>query len=168
MTRSAADFVAVLGSAPRSGDESALMEIGERWRVDLPADYVEVVGSYGDVLISEYIYLCGARNLESYAAGLGRMMEASETVGRPVLPSDNGVLLWGHTVEGDKMFLVPQSTGEWTVSAFRRNWHDWTDTGYCFSDWLYLALTGATGNDWLPEWDALPHLVELAADQRAG
>ena len=163
MTRSAADFVSILGPALRSGDEITLAAVGERWGISLPSDYVDVVGSYGDVLISEYMYVCGARNLESYAAGLGRMMEASATVGRPVLPSRHGVLLWGHTVECDKRFLVPHSNGEWTVSAFRRNWHDWIDTGHCFSDWLYLALTGATGTDWLPEWDALPHPVEPAA-----
>ncbi|MBB4944538.1 hypothetical protein F4556_000073 [Kitasatospora gansuensis] len=73
-----------------------------------------------------------------------------------------GALLWGNTIEGDQLFLVPHENGSWTVSAFRRGWADWYDSDLCFSDWFHLALTGGTATDWLAEWEPLPHPIEVA------
>ncbi|MFI0990249.1 hypothetical protein [Streptomyces exfoliatus] len=77
-----------------------------------------------------------------------------------VLPSPGGALLWGHTIEGDRLFLVPQAHGTWTVSAFRRGWGDWHDTGLGFGEWFRGALAGALATDWLPQWEPGPHPVE--------
>lgn len=70
-------------------------------------------------------------------------------------------MAWGNTIAGDQLFLVPREGGSWTVSAFRRGWADWHDTNLGFSDWLHLALSGGTATDWLPEWDQLPHPIDL-------
>ncbi|HTJ71521.1 MAG TPA: hypothetical protein VL551_28520 [Actinospica sp.] len=134
--------------------------IGQFWSVTLPTDFADVAGTYGDTTISGYLYLCGPRTLESYAAQMGPLLEKSSTVPYTVLPTLGGALLWGNTLEGDQLFLVPHENDTWTVSAFRRNWHDLIDTDMCFSDWLYLALTGGTATDWLPEWGPLPHAIE--------
>ncbi|MER6251874.1 hypothetical protein ABT224_10945 [Streptomyces sp. NPDC001584] len=70
-------------------------------------------------------------------------------------------MVWGNTGEGDQLFLVPHEDGSWTVSAFRRGWADWHDTGLGFSEWFHQALAGEIATDWLPEWDAGIHPLEL-------
>ncbi|MBS2546608.1 hypothetical protein KGQ19_06985 [Catenulispora sp. NL8] len=137
--------------APRQNEAALIEAIGQFWAVSLPIDFVQVAGAYGDASISEYIYLCGSRTLESCAASMGPLLEQSSTVPHLILPTPDGALLWGNILEGDQLFLVPRENGAWTVSAFRRNWHDFIDTDMSFSDWFYLALTGQTGSDWLPD-----------------
>lgn len=154
------EFVPVLGVAPRQSEGALIEAIGQSWSVSLPADFVDIAGAYGDTSISGYLYLCGSRKLESYAARMGPLLERSSKVPYAVLPTAGGALLWGNTLEGDQLFLVPHENDTWTVSAFRRNWGDFIDTDICFSDWLYLALTGETATDWLPEWEPLPHPLE--------
>jgi hypothetical protein len=156
------EFVPVLGHPPHLAEGAAIEAIAQSWSVSLPADFVEVASAYGDASISEFLYLCGARTLESYAGKMGALLEQSRKVPHPVLPTAAGALLWGNTVEGDQLFLVQRDDGSWTVSAFRRNWGDFIETDMSFSDWLYLALTGGTATDWLPEWGPLPHAIELA------
>ncbi|MFD7258019.1 hypothetical protein [Streptomyces sp. NPDC059874] len=156
------DFVPVLGLPVRQDEGHLIDEIASAWSVTLPEDFVEVAGAYGDAVISEYIYFCGARTLRRYADGMGRQLEASRTVPHTVLPTLGGALVWGNTIEGDQLFLVPREGGSWTVSAFRRGWADWHDTDLGFSDWFHLALTGGTATDWLPEWEPLPHSIDLS------
>jgi hypothetical protein len=151
------EFAPVLGAPVRQADGALIEVIGQFWSVSLPSDYVEIIGAYGGTSISGYMYLCGSQTLESYAARMGPLLEKSRTVPYSVLPTEGGALLWGNTLEGDQLFLVPHDSGTWTVSVFRRNWHDFIETDMCFSDWLYLALTGEIGTDWLPEWGPLPH-----------
>jgi hypothetical protein len=158
------DFVPLLGRPVRDSDASALEQIGRSWGIALPADYLEIAGAYGDSVISDFIFFCGARTVETYAAQMGSLLEQSRTVPHLVLPSPGGALVWGNTIEGDQLFLVPHPNGGWTVSAFRRNWHDFYDSDLGFSDWFHLALTGEIGTDWLPEWAPLPHPVKLARD----
>ena len=47
------------------------------------------------------------------------------------------------------------------MSEFLRQRGEWYESGMEFSDWLYLALTGKAATRWLPEWEPLPHPVEL-------
>jgi hypothetical protein len=88
------------------------------------------------------------------------LLEAGKTVAFKILPSAGGVLLWGNTLEGDQLFLVPRTGGVWTVSAFRRNWHDVYDSGLEFGEWFYRALGGEICTDWLPVWPPIPHRIE--------
>ncbi|MFD1662441.1 hypothetical protein ACFSL4_30770 [Streptomyces caeni] len=123
---------------------------------------MEIASTYGDVVICEYLLLCGGRSLRSYAeGGMGRLLEDSPSVPHRVLPSPGGALLWGNTIEGDQLFLVDQGGGRWTVSAFRRNWHDWLDTDLEFGEWLPRMLAGEIETDWMPEWPAPPYELEL-------
>ncbi|WP_331721156.1 hypothetical protein [Streptomyces sp. NBC_00454] len=156
------EFARLLGAPVRSGEGELIEAIARNWSVEFPADFVEVAGAYGDTSISEYIYFCGARTLKEYANGMGRLLEESRTVPHLVLPTSGGALVWGNTIEGDQLFLVPHDDGSWTVSAFRRAWADWHDTTLGFSDWFHQALAGEIGTDWLPEWNAEIHPLELA------
>lgn len=159
--KSASDFKSILGSPFRSNEESQVREIGNSWGVELPADFCEISGAYGDAAFSEFILLCGMRGLAEYSALMGPMLEKSLTVPHLILPTAGGALLWGNTVEGDQLFLVPQSGGKWTVSAFRRQWGDWYASDMEFGDWFHAALTGLVATDWLPQWGDLPHSHEL-------
>lgn len=159
--KTTSDFAPILGLPVRHDEGHLIEEVASAWSVTLPADFVAIAGAYGDAVISDYIYVCGARTLRKYADGMGRKLEASQTVPHTVLPTPGGALVWGNTIEGDQLFLVPHEGGAWTVSAFRRGWADWHDTDLGFSDWLYLALSGGTATDWLPEWEPLPHAIDL-------
>ena len=155
------DVAELLGPPVRFGEGSRLQEVAREWGVEFPVDFVEVAGAYGDVGISEFIFLCGARKIRSYANGMGRRMEQSDSVPCRVLPSPEGALLWGNTVEGDQLFLVNRGQGCWTVSAFRRNWGDWLETDLEFGEWFTGVLAGEIETDWMPEWPPLPHALEL-------
>ncbi|QNA77585.1 hypothetical protein C8250_042660 [Streptomyces sp. So13.3] len=159
--RTVSDFVPLLGAPVRQEEGHLIEKIARSWSVTLPEDFVEVAGAYGDAAISEFIFLCGARTLQSYSDGMGRKLEQSSSVPHLVLPSADGALVWGNTSEGDQLFLVPRGGSTWTVSAFRRGWGDWYDSDLGFSDWFHLALTGGIAADWLPEWEPLPHPLEL-------
>jgi hypothetical protein len=56
--------------------------------------------------------------------------------------------------------LKRQPADRWTVSVSLRNWFEWRDYNLDFSDWLYGALTGRICDDWLPEWEPLPHQIK--------
>ncbi|MFD9080786.1 hypothetical protein [Streptomyces erythrochromogenes] len=56
---------------------------------------------------------------------------------------------------------MPHEDGSWTVSAFRRGWAGWHDTGLGFSEWFHQAPAGEIATDWLPEWDAGTHPLEF-------
>jgi hypothetical protein len=163
--RTVADFERLLGAPTRPTEEGEIREIAQAWSVTFPPDFVEIAGAYGDSTISDYVFFCGARTLRSYAAGMGRKLEQTSTVPHLVLPSPKGALVWGNTIEGDQLFLVPREDGTWTVSAFRRGWADWYDSDLGFSDWFYLALAGEIATDWLPEWEPLPHPLEPMAER---
>ncbi|MFD8019543.1 SMI1/KNR4 family protein [Streptomyces lavendulae] len=152
----------LLGPPARPADDDAavIQAVARDWGVALPADYVAVAAAYGDVMISDYVYFCGARNLRAYGEEWSRLLADSPSVPCPVLPSRDGALLWGHTIEGDRLFLLPQADATWTVSAFRRGWGDWHDTGLGFAQWFRGALAGALATDWLPQWAPGPHPVE--------
>ncbi len=157
--KSASDFIPLLGPPIRPNEEPDVLEIGRSWGVSFPEDFCNFMGSYGDSVISEFIFLCGMRKLESYSAGMGRKLEKSDSVPVTVLPSCDGALLWGNTIEGDQLFLVRRATGQWTVSAFRRQWGDWYESDIEFSDWLYSVLTGSEGTEWLPDWGNAPYPI---------
>lgn len=154
------DFVLVLGQPPAQSSREWIEETAQSWSVPLPADFVEIAGAYGDCVISDFIYFCGGGTLEDYTAQMGKLMEECRTVPVPVLPSPGGALLWGNTIEGDQLFLVPQMNGQWTVSAFVRQWGEWYESDLGFSDWLHFALTSKDTPNWLPEWNPLPHTTE--------
>ncbi|WP_181802246.1 hypothetical protein [Streptomyces shenzhenensis] len=153
-------LLSLLGPPVRSGEERLIETVAKEWGVEFPPDFISVAGAYGDALICEYLFFCGARNLRSYAAGMGRKLEASRTVPHLVLPSPGGALVWGNTVEGDQLFLVHRGDGRWTVSAFRRGWADWYDTDLEFGEWFPRMLAGEIETDWMPEWPAPPYELE--------
>lgn len=159
--RSPRDFLPLLGPVSGESRSGEIREIGLRWGVELPDDFVQTMGLYGDLLISGYLYLRGANTLNSDTAQRMReILEAGRTVQYKILPSAGGVLLWGHTIEGDQLLLVPRPGGSWSVSAFRRNRHDVYDSDLSFGDWLYGALRGEVADDWLPAWPPPPYFCE--------
>lgn len=62
------------------------------------------------------------------------------------------MLHWGHSIEGDKLFLEKRDNGRWTVSVFRRNWADWCEFDEPVDDWLVAVFEGRTATEWMPEW----------------
>lgn len=162
--KTSADVAAMLGPPVRVGEGARLRDVATEWGVEFPPDFVEISGDYGDVVISGYIFFCGARKIRSYAQRMGRRMEQSDTVPCRVLPSPGGALLWGNTIEGDQLFLVDRGQGRWTVSAFRRGWGDWLDTDLEFGEWFTGVLAGEVATDWMPEWEPLPHPLEIVEE----
>ncbi|MFC8455216.1 hypothetical protein [Kitasatospora sp. NPDC057223] len=160
--KSVSEFAGLLGEPVRQDEGHLIEEIGRLWSVVLPEDFVAVAGAYGDVGIADRMSLLGARSLRWYADLMGGQLEQSAPVPHLVLPSEGGALLWGNTIDGDQLFLVPHEDGSWTVSAFLRHSVDhWYDSDLSFSDWFHLALAGEIATDWLPEWTSLPHVLEL-------
>jgi hypothetical protein len=156
-----ADLVSLLGRPLRPSEGPLLAEIGREWGVAFPEDFVSIAGAYGDVVISGFIFFCGAREIRTYADLMGHLLEQSDAVPCRVLPSPGGALLWGNTIEGDQLFLVDRGGGRWTVSAFRRGWADWHDTDLEFGEWFPAVLAGEIETDWMPEWPPLPHSLEI-------
>jgi hypothetical protein len=102
------EFVPLSGAPPRSAEGALIGVFAQFWSVSLPDDFLAVACAYGDAAFSGFIYLCGSRTLESYSARMGPLLEKNSTVPYSVLPSVGGALLWGITIEGDQLFLVPR------------------------------------------------------------
>jgi hypothetical protein len=158
--KTVSDFLPVLGE-PIRADRRLVEELAREWEITLPQDFIDIAGAFGDASISGFIYFFGGGTLQEYAGLMGDLMEQCREVPHPVLPSLGGALLWGNTLEGDQLFLVPHADGTWTVSAFLRQWGEWYDSELGFSDWLYGALTGEVATQWLPEWNPLPHPLKF-------
>ncbi|OIK28116.1 SMI1/KNR4 family protein [Streptomyces malaysiense] len=149
---SAPDALIPLLGQPSQRNIDTFETLERKWGVAFPREYVEFGRSYGDSTISEFIFVCGPKTLESYAERMSSRMERNPFVPRDFLPTKDGMLLWGNTVEGDQLFLVDRGNSEWNVAAFRRNWSDWYESELTLVEWLHLALTGQIASDWLPEW----------------
>ncbi|MGY4925645.1 hypothetical protein [Streptomyces sp. 900105755] len=155
-----AELVRLLGQPSRPDSKAALEEVAADWGVTFPRHFVGIAGSFGDVVVCEYLLLCGGPGLRGYAHLMAARMEEPSTVPCKVLPSSGGALLWENTVEGDQLFLVDRGGGRWTALAFRRNWHDWHDMDMEFGEWLPRVLAGEVETDWMPEWSAPPYELE--------
>ncbi|MGW8762106.1 hypothetical protein ACWGN5_06335 [Streptomyces sp. NPDC055815] len=139
-------------------EASSLSQVERDWHVELPDDVKAVSGLYGDTLIDDFLFVYGPRTMREKGEWMSRYVSErnSRTIVDPVLPSAGGMLYWGHTVEGDQLFLVPGSDGaaSWTVSAFRRGWADWHVTDLDVVSWLTGVFRGEIETDWFPEWPA--------------
>lgn len=161
MARGACTLEELLGSpAGSEADGAAIQAVARDWGVVFPPDYVAVAATYGDMLISGYLYFCGAVDLRAYGERWSRQLAGSPAVPQPVPPAPDGLLQWGHTIEGDLLSLGQGLGGDWTVSAFRRGWADWHETGLGFGEWSRGPLAGTLATDWLPEWELGPHPIE--------
>ncbi|MFJ9776792.1 hypothetical protein ACIRVF_37105 [Kitasatospora sp. NPDC101157] len=78
--RTVGDFAPLLGAPVRDGGGPLVEAVAASWSVALPEDYVEIVGAYGDAAIAERLFLLGARNLRSYSAMTGGLLERSGAV----------------------------------------------------------------------------------------
>jgi hypothetical protein len=101
--------------------------------------------------LQDQLSLPGSERPHRKACFYGRRIAA-------ILPVPGGLLLWGSTVEGDMLCLKPGEGGRWTVSVSVGDWFKWLDYDLDFSDWLHFALTSQS-EEWLPEWEPLPHTV---------
>ncbi|MFG3001923.1 hypothetical protein [Streptomyces sp. NPDC048340] len=151
----------ILGPSPLSGGLN-LRRVEEAWGISLPQEVHRLTEAYGDVMIDDYLFNYGSQTLQS----LGELMSedvrnGDGLVDDPVLPEKGGMLLWGHTIEGDKLFLVPRAAGAmWTVSAFCRTKGDWHETSLPLEEWLVQVFRGDIETEWLPEWPHR-HTVEV-------
>ncbi|MFG3350347.1 hypothetical protein ACGF1Z_35555 [Streptomyces sp. NPDC048018] len=129
--------------------------IEEAWGFTLPDEVKQISALYGDTLIDEFLFIYGPSTMEEKGRWMSRYVQEgnSRLIVDPVLPHSGGMLYWGHTVEGDQLFLVPQDDKTtWTVSAFRRSWGDWHSTNLDLISWLEGVFRGEIETDWLPEW----------------
>ncbi|WP_267244727.1 hypothetical protein [Streptomyces sp. PR69] len=145
------DLQRILGPSP-FGETRSIERACRSLCVDLSRDDGEILGLYGDLLISDFLFLYGPR----FAVEKGVWMSEFLRDGHPIIPSAvlpdrGGMFLFGHTIEGDKLFLR-QSGGDWLVSAFRRNWADWCDFDMPMPEWLVGVFKGDVATDWMPEW----------------
>ncbi|MFJ3913883.1 hypothetical protein [Streptomyces vinaceus] len=117
-------------------------------------------------MIDEFLFIYGPRSTREMGEWMSDYVARGESsvIVEPVLPTPGGMFMWGHTIEGDRLFLVPRGEGEpWTVSAFRRNWGDWHGTQMPLEEWLVKAFRGAIETTWLPEWPSR-HTFEFDSD----
>lgn len=153
----------ILGPSLWQGERS-LTILEEVWQVSLPAEFHRVSAAYGDAMIDDYLFIYGPRVIQEKGEWMRDYVRRGESrvIVDPVLPDVGGMLMWGHTIDGDRLFLVPQGEGhQWTVSAFRRNWGDWRETAMPLEAWLVGVFRGEIETDWLPEWPNR-HSFELA------
>ncbi|MCY0954110.1 hypothetical protein [Streptomyces sp. H27-S2] len=158
-------LISILGPSPWAAGRS-IAEIERDWRVSLPVEFHRISAAYGDSLVDGYLFLYGPRTMREMGEWMSDYVKRGESkrIVDPVLPQPGGMLIWGHTIEGDRLFLVPSSEGKpWTVSAFRRNWGDWYETHMSLEKWLVGVFRGSIETDWLPEWPKR-HTFELDGD----
>lgn len=144
----------ILGPSPWPGKRD-LSAVEQEWRVSLPAELHMIAGAYGDVMIDGFMFIYGPLVIREKGDWMRNYVKRGESrlIVDPVLPEPGGMLACGHTVEGDRLFLVPRDDGrQWTVSAFRRNWGDWHDSELPLDSWLLGVFRGDIEADWFPEW----------------
>ncbi|BAU86163.1 hypothetical protein SLA_5282 [Streptomyces laurentii] len=125
------------------------------WGLTLPSEVKAVSGTYGDTLIDDFLFIYGPSSMRDKGNWMSQYIQGgnSQEIVGPVLPIRGGMLYWGHTIDGDQLFLTPRDEGtRWTVSAFRRSWGDWHSTDLDLISWLESVFKGEIETDWLPEW----------------
>lgn len=148
-----ADFAPLLGPRLRDGGEDELRALAERWGVEFPADFVEILAAYGDSSIVDHIDLFGPVTLErmsSYRRGGEFPLGLEDSVARPIFPRQGGLLEWANSSTGDAFCLQKRERGDWTVSTYDQLAFEWTDYDLEFSEWLYAALSGDIEFDIFP------------------
>lgn len=161
------DFRSLLGQPLRDPEPTALDAVMAEWGVNPPREFLRMLTAYGDAEISGFVVLFGPKLLAKASGLFGPWLHDWETSkdSVPLLPIEHGMILFGHTIEGDKLCLRPQKDARWTVSVSLRNWFEWRHSDKEFADWLYDALSGESETDWLPEWGPMPHTItQLEAD----
>ncbi|MCX5374795.1 hypothetical protein [Streptomyces sp. NBC_00103] len=145
----------ILG-APPVGLEGDFLGVERELGVELPVEVKEVGSVYGDLLISDFIFIFGPKFMVEKGVWMSEYVrDGEDVIPRGVLPEVGGMLHWGHSIEGDKFFLERREGGKWTVSAFRRNWGDWYESDDGLIDWMVKVFEGKCAVDWMPEWPAV-------------
>ncbi|WP_405965543.1 hypothetical protein OG713_42095 [Streptomyces sp. NBC_00723] len=145
----------ILG-APPVGLEGDFLGVERELGVELPVEVKEVGSVYGDLLISDFIFIFGTKFMVEKGVWMSEYVrDGEDVIPRGVLPEVGGMLHWGHSIEGDKFFLERREGGKWTVSAFRRNWGDWYESDDGLIDWMVKVFEGKCAVDWMPEWPAV-------------
>ncbi|MFD5548714.1 hypothetical protein ACFWJQ_18515 [Streptomyces goshikiensis] len=160
MSSSFDELSRILGPSPLP--ERALADVERAWETALPAEVQRVLQTYGDLMVDDFLYLFGPLTLEEKGEWMSGYVKRGESrlIVEPVLPEPGGMLHWGQTIDGDRLFLVPRGAADpWTVSAFRRNWGDWYETGLPLEEWLVGVFRGDNETDWMPEWPTAHALV---------
>ncbi|WP_171110470.1 MULTISPECIES: SMI1/KNR4 family protein [Streptomyces] len=143
----------LLGVPPRRGESGGFSAIEAALGVELPQEVKGVCSLYGDVMISDFIFVFGPECMVEKSLWMSEFVrEGHPAIPKAVLPDAGGMLHWGHSIEGDQFFLEDQGGGKWIVSAFRRNWGDWYESDESIADWLVGVFAGRLAVDWMPEW----------------
>lgn len=152
-----------MGNPLRKDGSPDFRELGNLWGISLPNDLVEILSAYGDSVIAKYLQVAGPRTFGFVGEFFGPdlpWIEAPGQVGFPLLPEEGGLLLWGTTIDGDRLCMELGDDSEWRTVFWSRTAFDLIRYDLSFSDWLYQALTGTVATDVLPEWGAMPYPVE--------
>ncbi|MEU9335697.1 hypothetical protein AB0D49_21345 [Streptomyces sp. NPDC048290] len=143
----------LLGVPPDANGRDGFEEAGHRLGIEMPQAVVEVCMLYGDLLISDFMFIFGPRVMVKKGLWMSEFVrDGHPVIPGLVLPDVGGMLHWGHSIEGDKFFLEDRGNGKWTVSVFRRNWGDWCEFDESIDGWLVGVFGGRTAVEWMPEW----------------
>lgn len=149
------DLQGILGPSPWA-ERRNFASVEREWGISIPSEVKKVGLLYGDSLVSDFLFIFGPITMTPK----GNWMSAYVSEGKarkiphPVIPESGGMLHWGHSIDGDRLFLEDRGNGLWTVSAFRRDWGDWYESDLPLIDWLVGVFNGSLATDWMPEWPA--------------
>ncbi|GEC04942.1 hypothetical protein SSP24_25970 [Streptomyces spinoverrucosus] len=152
----------ILGPSPWSEGRS-FAAVEREWDITVPSDVKDVGLLYGDCMVSDFLFIFGPASMVPKGDWMSSYVREGKSckIPRPVIPDADGMLHWGHSIDGDRLFLEDRGSGFWTVSAFRRDWGDWYESDLALADWLVEIFEGRLATDWMPEWPATHSLETL-------
>ncbi|MBF9068328.1 SMI1/KNR4 family protein [Streptacidiphilus fuscans] len=147
-------IAAFLGQPAPADALDSYDELERKWGLRLPEDFKDLTLAYGDQSIAGYLTIFGPELYrDGHPESMRDSLEQSRYIPHPILPSDGGMLHWGHTPYSDQLFLVPRPDGRWTVSAWVLSHAEWIDYELTCVEWLRGALAEEVAAEWLPAWD---------------
>src|ERR1043165_8598545 len=108
------DLKGILGPSPWT-EQRNFASVELEWGISIPPDVKKVGLLYGDSLVSDFLFIFGPITM----APKGNWMSAYVSEGkarkipRPVIPESEGMLHWGHSIDGDRLFLEDRGNGLW-------------------------------------------------------
>jgi hypothetical protein len=125
------------------------------FRISFPQDFKDFARVFGAGVIDEYVSISIPDPGNSFVDLIQKSRNFVETLhgvketlpiqlSYPLESRVGGIIMWAANEDGDLCFWIPdvENPNQWRIGVYSRNYNDWHEYPFGFSEFLFGILTG--------------------------